>query len=126
MIVAQASNIKLEETVVAKDSEKEKELKGKCATGYSLPLLELQDGTLLTQTSAICEFLAETGSTSTLLGTNEFERALVDQWMSILRSQTTVLAQTLSQAVFGNIQLEVGEHAIIQNEMKENAKLLNK
>ena len=46
--------------------------------------------------------------------------------MSILRSQTLVMAQTLSQAVYGRIQLEIGEHALIQNEMKENAKLLNK
>ena len=126
MIVAKASNITLEEIVVENDSEKAKELKGKCATGFSLPFLELEDGTILTQTTAICEYLAETGSTPTLLGTNSFERAQVDQWMSILRSQTIPLAMTLSQAVFGNIKLEVVEHQIIQNEMKDNAKLLNK
>ena len=86
MIIAKASKVNLEEIVVQKDSEKEKELKGKCVTGFSLPMLELENGTTLTQTTAICEYLAETGSVASLLGTNEFERAQVDQWMSILRS----------------------------------------
>ena len=92
MIIAKASKVNLEEIVVQKDSEKEKELKAKCVTGFSLPMLELEDGTTLTQTTAICEYLAETGSVASLLGTNEFERAQVDQWMSILRSQTVVLS----------------------------------
>ena len=48
MIIAKASKVNLEEIVVQKDSEKEKELKGKCVTGFSLPMLELEDGTTLT------------------------------------------------------------------------------
>ena len=48
MIIAKASKVNLEEIVVQKDSEKEKELKAKCVTGFSLPMLELDDGTTLT------------------------------------------------------------------------------
>ena len=75
MVVAKAAKVDLKETVVEADSELEKQLKGKAVTMYSLPMLELDDGTTLTQTTAICEYIAETGSTPSLLGTNEFERA---------------------------------------------------
>ena len=75
MVVAKAAKVTLQEIVVEADSELEKQLKAKAVTGYSLPMLELADGTTLTQTTAICEYLAESGSTPSLLGTNGFERA---------------------------------------------------
>ena len=37
-----------------------------------------------------------------------------------------MLAQTLSCAVFGLVELDDKEHAHINNEMRENVKILNK
>ena len=48
MIIAQASKIPLEEIVVEKDSELENALKTKGDTQFSLPMLELDDGDILT------------------------------------------------------------------------------
>ena len=48
MVVAKAAKVTLQEIVVEADSELEKQLKGKAVTGYSLPTLELDDGTTLT------------------------------------------------------------------------------
>ena len=48
MVVAKAAKVTLQEIVVEADSELEKQLKGKAVTGYSLPMLELGDGTTLT------------------------------------------------------------------------------
>ena len=49
MIVARVSNQPLEEIVVAKGSDLEKELQGKLdGTGFSLPMLETEDGDVLT------------------------------------------------------------------------------
>lgn len=46
------------------------------------PLLELEDGSFMGQTMAVCKyFLAKGGEGSkALLGTNAFEAAKIDQW----------------------------------------------
>ena len=77
MIVADLSKSPLTEVVVAKDSDLEKELTKKIPAGFTLtyPLLQLQDGTVLTQTTAIVEYLAETGEAAHLLGKTDFERS---------------------------------------------------
>ena len=77
MIVADISKLPIEEVPVDKDSELEKDLTKRMPTGFSLtyPVLELADGTLLTQTTAIVEYLAETGSAPHLLGSSAFERS---------------------------------------------------
>ena len=77
MIVADLSKSQLEEIVVEKDSELEKELTSQLPVGFTLtyPALQLEDGTIITQTTAIVEYLAETGTSPNLLGTNNFEKS---------------------------------------------------
>ena len=127
MIVADLSKASLEEVVVEQNSELEKELTKKIPAGFTLtyPILELEDGTMLTQTTAIVEFLAETGAVPTLLGSNDIERSQVDQWMQFVRMHTLTIARTLSGAVFGHISLSATEYAYVAGLFKENAKLLN-
>ena len=129
MIIAQAAKIQLEEIVVEKGSDLEKDLQKKASNErFSLPILpmlETDDGDILTQTSAIVQFLAASGAPQ-LLGNNAAEMAQVDQWMSFIRTKTMMLAQTLSCAVFGLVELDDKEHAHINNEMRENVKILNK
>ena len=47
-------------------------------------------------------------------------------WMTFMRTKTTILAQTLANAVFGKIELEPPEYEYIVKEMKENIKILNR
>ena len=72
--------------------------------------------------------MASIGSADHLYGTSEFESGQVDLWMTFMRTKTTMLAQTLANAVFGNlpIPLEPSEYEFIMKELKENIKILNK
>ncbi|MBB4064547.1 glutathione S-transferase [Gellertiella hungarica] len=45
-----------------------------------LPVLELDDGTILTETVAICRYLEELHPDPPLFGTDPLERALVEMW----------------------------------------------
>jgi glutathione S-transferase len=47
----------------------------------TLPVLELDDGTLLTESTAICEYLEETNPDPNLLGRSAVERATVRRWV---------------------------------------------
>ena len=83
MIIADVSNASLEKIVVELNSDLEKELTKKIPAGFTLtyPILELEDGTMISQTTAIAEYLSETGAAPSLLGSSEVERSQVDQWM---------------------------------------------
>ena len=127
MIIADVSKASLEEIVVELNSDLEKELTKKIPAGFTLtyPILELEDGTMISQTTAIAEYLSETGAAPSLLGSSEVERSQVDQWMQFIRMHTLSLARTLSGSVFGHIQLTAAEYAYVAGLFKENAKLLN-
>ncbi|MGE0825879.1 MAG: glutathione S-transferase family protein [Candidatus Binatia bacterium] len=45
-----------------------------------LPVLELDDGTLLDETVAICRYIEETHPNPPLMGTTTLERAIVESW----------------------------------------------
>lgn len=79
----------------------------------TLPVLETPEGRLISQTSAICEYLAQ--KHENLLGSTDFERAQVDQWMSFVREETWPLTKTLAAFTFGSLQCTATEHAFIYN-----------
>ena len=63
---------------MAKGSEVEKDLQKRVASdGLTLtyPVLETADGDLITQSLAICHFLAATGSSPSLIGTTAWEES---------------------------------------------------
>lgn len=71
MIVASLSKVKLTEVIVEKDSDAEKELGTKLANWgltLSYPVLETAEGVLLTQSSAIAQYIAASGKATHLLG----------------------------------------------------------
>tara|TARA_B100001765_G_C19456442_1_gene317148 strand:+ start:288 stop:899 length:612 start_codon:yes stop_codon:yes gene_type:complete len=45
-----------------------------------MPLLELDDGTCIAESAAICRYLEEMNSNPPLMGRNPLERALVEMW----------------------------------------------
>ncbi len=77
---------------------------------------------MISQTTAILQYLAWG---TDLLGKTAFESAQVDQWMSVLRSETWPLTKTLAAFVFGSLDCDTQEHTHIYNLMKENIKVIN-
>ncbi|MFD3266244.1 glutathione S-transferase family protein [Phenylobacterium ferrooxidans] len=82
--------IDLAETPVnmMKREHKSPEFRAKNSLGQ-LPTLELDDGTTISETVAICRYLEETNPEPPMFGTTAVERALVDQW--IRRVEFTVM-----------------------------------
>ena len=82
--------IDLPETPVnmMKREHKSPEFRAKNSLGQ-LPTLELDDGTTISETVAICRYLDETNPEPPMFGTTAVERALVDQW--IRRVEFTVM-----------------------------------
>ena len=74
--------IDLPETPVnmMKREHKSPEFRAKNSMGQ-LPALELDDGTTISETVAICRYLEETHPEPPLFGTTAVEKALVDQWV---------------------------------------------
>ena len=128
MIVAKMSKIQVAEEEVAKGSEVEKDLQKRVAgDGLTLtyPVLETADGDLITQSLAICQFLAAMGSSPSLIGTTAWEESQVDQWMSFLQTKTMAMAKIISAHAFGTITLEQPQYQFINQQLKDNTKIIN-
>lgn len=82
--------IDLPETKVdmMKREHKSEEFRAKNSMGQ-IPTLELDDGTCISETVAICRYFEETHPAPPLFGTSAVERALVDMW--IRRIEFTVM-----------------------------------
>lgn len=74
--------IDLPETTVdmMKREQKSPEFRAKNSMGQ-LPALELDDGTCISETVAICRYFEETHPERPLFGVTPVEKALVDQWV---------------------------------------------
>ena len=74
--------IDLPETPVnmMKREHKSEDFRAKNTLGQ-LPTLELDDGTCISETVAICRYLDETNPGASLFGTTPLERATVDMWI---------------------------------------------
>ena len=75
MIVAKASGIVLTESDATKSGAEADLIQRVQQDGLSLtyPCLETEDGDLITETPAICQFLAASGSAPHLMGSNPAE-----------------------------------------------------
>ena len=74
--------IDLPETFVnmRKREHKDPDFRAKNSLGQ-LPTLELDDGTAISETVAICRYFEETNPTPPLFGTTAVEKALVEMWI---------------------------------------------
>ena len=121
MMVASLCGQSITEEVVAQGSPIFERLSKD--SSFTLPALETTEGDVISSTAAICEFLAF--SHESLLGKTDFERAQVDQWLSLIREETWPLCKTLSAFVFGGLACDTDEYTHIYNQMKEHIKALN-
>ena len=128
MIVAKMSKIDVQELVVSKGSQEEKDLQSRLAQdGFSLtfPVLETQEGDLISQSTAICQFIATVGSSPDLNGSSAAEQTSVEQWMTFLQEETQQLAQAVSLNVYGQQKLDMQTHNYLYGLLKENIKVIN-
>ncbi|MFA7282875.1 MAG: glutathione S-transferase family protein [Sterolibacterium sp.] len=65
--------------ILAADNRKEPYLK--LNPGGQMPALQLDNGTVIAETAAICEYLEEVHPTPALIGTNAEERARTRMWL---------------------------------------------
>jgi glutathione S-transferase len=72
--------IPIENISVRERAHKSPEFKQKNSLGQ-LPVLELDDGTHLSESVSICRYLEELHPTPALFGSNALERAQVDMWI---------------------------------------------
>lgn len=119
MMTAKACDVKLEEIVY--DSAAHSGLK--LEAGATFPVLETEEGQILSQTSAILMYIAYG---TALLGKSAIEQAQVSQWVNYIRQETWPLAKSYSAFVFGQLPCpSESENVFIYNQLKENIKLLN-
>ncbi|ABS62691.1 Glutathione S-transferase domain [Parvibaculum lavamentivorans DS-1] len=73
-------DLPLEEVALAKREHKSDAFRAKNSLGQT-PVLELDDGTTISESVSICRYLEETHPEKPLFGRNALERAQVDMWL---------------------------------------------
>lgn len=73
-------NLPLEEVALAKREHKSDAFRDKNSLGQT-PVLELDDGTTISESVSICRYLEELHPEKPLFGRNALERAQVDMWL---------------------------------------------
>ncbi|MFN3626572.1 glutathione S-transferase family protein [Parvibaculum sp.] len=73
-------SLPLEEVALAKREHKSDAFRGKNSLGQT-PVLELDDGTAISESVSICRYLEEIHPENPLFGRNALERAQVDMWI---------------------------------------------
>lgn len=73
-------DLPLEEVALAKREHKSDAFREKNSLGQT-PVLELDDGTTISESVSICRYLEETHPEKPLFGRNALERAQVDMWL---------------------------------------------
>ncbi len=86
--------------------------------------METSNGTLA-EAYAIVQYLAATYNTA-LLGTNEWEQALVNQWVQFAHWEVTRFSKALLYPIFGFFEYNKAEGAKALSELKEWLKNLDK
>jgi glutathione S-transferase len=79
-----------------------------------LPVLELDDGTMIAESVAICRYLEELHPEPPLFGTTAVERALVEMWSRRMEMEVTVNVSNIlrhTSPFFANTVVQVPEFA---------------
>ena len=85
---------------------------------YQLPVLELDDGSYLTESVAICRYLESLYPESPLLGTSPLEKAKVDMWTRRMEQQVLDTVGAIGLHTFPFFADKVEQVAEYANSMK--------
>lgn len=112
MIIAKLSGVKIQEETATVEQLKTKNVQIQCPS-LTLPCLETEDGHFITSSLSIARYIANSSGKQELLGSTDFEKGQVDQWLYYLRSEVQPLARVIGYQVFGHIQTDLNEHTYI-------------
>lgn len=116
------TNTPVEVITLNQEEAKGKEYKGKVLTG-KFPSLETEEGVIF-ESAAIARYIARK-SGSTLNGTNDYERGLIDQFIDFSNTSIFPHTFTIYRATFGWVQVEAEAYNDAVKLLKESLKLLN-
>ena len=97
------SGVKLEEITITLDA-----FKASHPTSFAptLPALEVVDGTFLTSSIAIAQYIAQIGAKPDLMGKSPIERAQVDQWITVLRGELQPITRMVCYQTYGQVPVD--------------------
>ena len=99
-----------------------KECKQKCLTG-KFPFLETSEGTIF-ESAAIARFFARKATDKKLLGSNNHEAALVDQWISFAHTTLSPSCFVVYKTLFGYSTPDADAYNDALKTMKDNIRVM--
>lgn len=116
------NNLTVVETTIAQ-ARQNKDLAARHPT-FQFPYLETASGDIISGTSAIASHLARMNPTSGLLGSNAFQEAQVNQWVTWAEYLEPSVEQ-ISGAVCGTLKLDNAKFNDLVKNLKDSVKILN-
>jgi len=113
------------ELVLVSDVEQKDPEFAKKKAHHNFPLAELPDGSIVSQSVAIAQFVARESGKTAFIGSTPFLQAEVEQWCSFAQSGVGPYAYSMGLCTFG-WKVDAAEHKIAVDALKEHVKLLDK
>lgn len=121
MVAADLARQNVEVVIMDEAARNEAGFKAKHLTG-KFPLLELENGELVFESSAICQHFGRIGG---LNGDSAFEAAKVDEWIAFTQCNIWPATMPVAMAVFGRVETKPEDFTKAVNKLKNHAKTLN-
>ena len=99
MITSFLAGVHVEEVMVSDEEQKTKEFKQKCLTG-KFPILETSEGVIF-ESAAIARYLARLNPDARLIGFDNLENALIDQFIDFAKGSVIPHIMSIALATFG-------------------------
>lgn len=123
VITSKLAQVDLELVRLSPEEANTKEYKLKCLTG-KFPCLETQDGHIF-ESAAIARYIARLNPEQKLAGQNNFEAALIDQWIDYTHTAVFSSMYPVLKAVFGWGSIDSTQFNEAVKELKQAVTLLN-
>lgn len=124
LVVADLANQQVNVEVLNKEQQNDKDFKAKNVNG-KFPLLELESGELIFESSAIANHFARAAPASGLLGQSAFQTAQVHQWTEFTHDKLWPNVFPVAMACLGHTTVAADVHATNVSNLKAALKTLN-
>lgn len=124
LVVADLANQQVNVEVLSKEQQNDKDFKAKNVNG-KFPLLELESGELIFESSAIANHFARAAPASGLLGQSAFQTAQVHQWTEFTHDKLWPNVFPVAMACLGHTTVAADVHATNVANLKAALKTLN-
>jgi len=121
MVAAQVAGQTVEVVYLTPEQIKEPEFQKKKGS-YGFPMLELDSGEIIAESTAICSYFGRLGAAG---GVTPFEQAKCDEWVAFTQTSIMKGIRPVYMGVFGNVEIPSATFAKDINFLKAQAKILN-